>query len=171
MKTWPFSKIRALGQQIATNNSALALVGRQRDEARETAQSLSLELEEAQRELHAERTLRISAEAIASERLSQVERAYESAARAEQARDEAVKGRLSSLDLVNSQFLKLFVPEQAPTNIKEFSKGLEQLPHRRNRLSGRAGDIEFVKQKIAEFAKKREAASEQIAPTESAVTQ
>jgi len=162
---WPFSKIRALEADLVdvrdvagSLTAQLEIAKRQHSEelanANETAQSLATDLEQAQLELKTERTLRISAEAIAAERLAQVTKAYEFALRAENARDEAVKGRMASLDLMNTKFLGMMAPEQPPTNLKEFSTNMQQLPNRKNGVgASRAADLKFVADMIAKSKK------------------
>ena len=146
-KMWPWSKIRILEAELSDARSGLS-------DANETAQSLATDLEQAQLELKTEHTLRISAEAIAAERLAQVTKAYEFALRAENARDEAVKGRMASLDLMNTKFLGMMAPEQPPTNLKEFSTNMQQLPNRKNGVgASRAADLKFVADMIAKSKK------------------
>lgn len=143
--------------QLATLEAELA-------DARVVSQSLAADFEQAQLELKTERTLRISAEAIADERLKQIERAYESLDRAEQERREVVNGRLASLDLVNSSMLKALAPEQAPTNLKEFSKNISEIPKRVNAVrNSKAADLEWT-YKFVESAKKAREVKVQSTP-------
>jgi len=128
---------------------------KQRDDSQEVAQGLALDLEDARAELATERTLRISADAIAAERLGYVQRAYESAERAEQARDHAVSGQLKSLDMVNTSFMKAMAPEKTP-NIKEFSSSMERLPAPPRTPRGKMADMETAKSTLEQYRKIRE---------------
>lgn len=92
-----------------------------RNKYRELATELSTQVETLNGEVNIERTRRISAEALASERLTQMERSNEALYRAEVARDAAVNQRAASLDLVNTTLLQAMAPEKPATvNIKDF---------------------------------------------------
>lgn len=143
---WPWSKIRSLQAQLQELGSTHRSAKIDLEIARETGQSIASDLEQAQLELKTERALRISAETIAEERKGQVDRAYAALQKAEDVRDEAVKSRLTSLDLVNSTLLtKAFAPEALQKDIKEYNKGVDELPRRMSGVkASKVQDIEFV---------------------------
>lgn len=98
------------------------------------AEELADEVNSLNSQLEVERTRRIAAESLAAERLKQVEKAYESAFRAEAARDEAVKARLTSLDLVNTTLLGAVGPERPPPDPKTFTQSMQNLPPRKKQV-------------------------------------
>ena len=154
---WFMSQIRALERQLEDCRAEITEARNQRDAAQELAQSLTGDLEDARKELESERTLRISAEAIAGERAGEVKRAYESVTRAEVARDEAVKARLSSLDLVNTTLLRVMTPEQAPTNLKDYTAAMTAMPKRASGVAAsKVSDIQFVNKMMDDARKRKE---------------
>ena len=160
---WFMSQIRALERQLEDCRAEITEARNQREAAQELAQSLTGDLEDARKELESERTLRISAEAIAAERAAEVGRAYASATRAEVARDEAVKARLSSLDLVNTTLLRVMTPEQAPTNLKDYTAAMTAMPKRASGVAAsKAADIQFAIDMVNKAKKQKEAQQKQI---------
>lgn len=100
-----------------------------RSKYREMCSDLSEQVAELTQELNAERSRRISAEAIAEERRERADRSDEYAKRAETARDEAVKSKVDSIDLVNTALLRAINPEGAPKrDIKEFTSLTSKKP-------------------------------------------
>lgn len=107
-------------------------------EALETGAELTIQLEDANAKYSAERQRRIQAEAISSERLQSIERAYKQVDQANRARDEAIHHKFQSLDLVNTSLLRSIEPErERPQSPRDPSAKLEPLIQRSSALSKR----------------------------------
>lgn len=127
-----------------------------RSKYRAISEQLAADLSTALRDLEIERTKRVAAETLATERLKQVEKAYEFGFKAETARDEAVKARMASVDLVNTTLLQAMAPEKPPTHdIKSFTPIPKERLHAVAEM--RKSDRMFVNDILKREASKRQA--------------
>jgi hypothetical protein len=85
------------------------------------AEQFAVECSQLRGELARETAKRVAAETLAEERRIQADRAHDYALEAQRALDEVVRGRLLSLDVVNTKLLEAMAPEKTPPNPKNFN--------------------------------------------------
>ncbi len=101
-------------------------------------EQLVTQVDELETELNLERQKRASAEQVGMANLIRAEKAEEYALRADSARDEAVKLRADSLNLVNTKLLEHISPEGPTPDPKSFTarlgNGAKRIPDTRKRF-------------------------------------
>lgn len=125
---------------------------------RDLAAQLQADLDEAQADRDNEHAKRIAAETLATERLRLLNDAQAAIQRAETAREEAVQGRIKTMEAINTKLFASVGPERSP-DIKDFRPlvpitDAAMSPINSHRASLRKSDMELALSQIKAVGKK-----------------